>query len=235
MLATATTVGQLCAAASTADPPNECPTSRWHSRPESFMNSTARTVSATLCENDPSPQSPSESPKPRLSKRSMPMPSLASDLQIRVAAGLFLPSVKPWAKTPHPRTSRSGRSTRPARAGPVVLGNLTRSATASSFHSPTAPVRASQRPITPGTSTFESATTGLCNDRHPAPRRELHKPTRPTSLTRDVGVCFPVGVGGLALLVFTCRWYQVGDDCARFEAGLVWFGPSDRYRSPRQS
>ena len=56
-------------------PPNECPTSSRTSRPESFMNSTARTVSATLCENEPSPQSPSESPRPRLSKRSMPMPS----------------------------------------------------------------------------------------------------------------------------------------------------------------
>src|SRR5215218_7268752 len=131
MLATAATDGQSCAAASTADPPKECPTSRCASRPESVMNSTARTVSATLCENDPSPQSPSESPSPRLSKRSMPMPSLASCLQMRVAAGLSLPSVKPCANTPHPRTSPSGRSMRPARTGPVVLGNSTRSATVS--------------------------------------------------------------------------------------------------------
>ncbi len=93
------------------------------------MNSTARTVSATLCENDPSPQSPSESPRPRLSKRSIPTPSLASCLQMRLAAGLSLPRVNPWAKTPQPRTSPSGRSTRPARVGPVVLGKLTRSAT----------------------------------------------------------------------------------------------------------
>ncbi len=93
------------------------------------MNSTARTVSATLWEKDPSPQSPSDSPRPRLSKRSMPMPSAASCLQIRFAAGLSLPSVKPWAKTPQPRTSPSGISTRPANAGPVVLGKLTRSAT----------------------------------------------------------------------------------------------------------
>ena len=93
------------------------------------MNSTARTVSATLLENEPSPQSPSESPRPRLSKRSIPTPSLASCLQIRLAAGLSLPSVKPWAKTPQPRTSRSGRSTRPASVGPLVLGNPTRSAT----------------------------------------------------------------------------------------------------------
>src|SRR6478609_11186385 len=129
MLATATTVGQSCAAASTADPPNECPTSRWISRPEWFMNSTARTVSATLWENDPSPQSPSESPRPRLSKRSMPMPSAASCLHIRLAAGLSLPSVKPCAKTPQPRISPSGRSIAPASAGPVVLANETRSAT----------------------------------------------------------------------------------------------------------
>ena len=33
------------------------------------------------------------------------------------------------AFTTQPRTSRPGRSTRPARASPVVLGNLTRSAT----------------------------------------------------------------------------------------------------------
>src|SRR5215212_11672849 len=130
-MVTATNVGQSWAAASTADPPKECPTSRRTSRPESFMNSTARTVSATLWENDPSPQSPSESPSPRLSKRSMPMPSLASCLQIRLAAGLSLPSVKPCAKTPHPRASPSGRSIRPARTGPVVLGNSTRSATVS--------------------------------------------------------------------------------------------------------
>jgi hypothetical protein len=37
---------------------------------------------------------------------------------------------------------------------------------------------ASQRPINLGTSTFESATTGICSDRHPAPRRELHKSAR---------------------------------------------------------
>ena len=113
----------------TAEPPKECPTSSRTSRPEVFMYSTARAVSATLWENEPSPQSPSDSPRPRLSKRSMPMPSLASCLQIRLAAGESLPSVKPWAKTPHPRTSPSGRSTRPARVGPVVLGNFTRSAT----------------------------------------------------------------------------------------------------------
>src|SRR6201991_4209285 len=129
MLATALTVGQSWAPAITADPPNECPTSKLTSRPESFMNSTARTVSSTLCENDPSPQSPSESPSPRLSKRSMPMPSPASCLQIRLAAGQSLPRVKPWAKTPQPRTSPSGTSMRPASSGPVLLTKLTRSAT----------------------------------------------------------------------------------------------------------
>ena len=129
MLTTASTVGHSWAAAITAEPPKECPTSSLTSRPEAFMNSTARTVSATLCENDPSPQSPSESPRPRLSKRSIPTPSLASCLQMRLAAGLSLPRVNPWAKTPQPRSSPSGRSTRPARVGPVVLGNPTRSAT----------------------------------------------------------------------------------------------------------
>src|SRR6185295_8015371 len=115
----------------TAAPPKECPTSNRTSWPESFMNCTARTVSSTLWENDPSPQSPSESPRPRLSKRSMPMPSAASCLQIRLAARLSLPSVKPCAKTPQPRTSCSGGSTRPARLGPVLLRKLTRSATLS--------------------------------------------------------------------------------------------------------
>jgi len=98
-------------------------------RPESFMNRTAWPVSATLWENEPSPQSPSESPSPRLSKRSMPMPSTASCLQIRLAAGQSLPSVNPWEKTPHPRQSPSGWSISPANRGPLVLGNQTRSTT----------------------------------------------------------------------------------------------------------
>ena len=103
------------------------------------MNRTAWAVSATLWENDPSPQSPSESPSPRLSKRSMPMPSPASCLQIRLAAGLSLPRVKPWENTPQPRTSPSGWSTSPARMGPLVLGNHTRSATRVILSSTTVP------------------------------------------------------------------------------------------------
>ena len=72
------------------------------------MNRTAWAVSSTLWEKEPFPQSPSESPSPRLSKRSMPMPSRASCLQIRLAAGVSLPRVKPWANTPQPRTRPSG-------------------------------------------------------------------------------------------------------------------------------
>src|SRR5688500_1336086 len=56
------------------------------------------------------------------------MPSAASRLQMRLAAAESLPSVNPCAKTPHPRTSPSGSSTTPARRGPVVLENVTRSA-----------------------------------------------------------------------------------------------------------
>ena len=96
------------------------------------MNAAAWTVSATLWENEPSPQSPSESPSPRLSKRSIPTPSRASCLQIRLAAGLSLPRVKPWENTPQPRTRPSGWSISPASRGPIVLGNHTRSATRSS-------------------------------------------------------------------------------------------------------
>src|SRR3954454_5425897 len=93
------------------------------------MNRVAWAVSATLCENEPSPQSPSESPRPRLSKRSIPTPSLASCLQIGLAAGLFLPSVKPCENTPQPRVGPSGWSITPASRGPLVLGNQTLSAT----------------------------------------------------------------------------------------------------------
>ncbi len=57
------------------------------------------------------------------------MPSLASCLQIRLAAGLSLPRVKPCENTPQPRTGATGWSTRPASLGPLVLGNQTRSAT----------------------------------------------------------------------------------------------------------
>lgn len=49
----------------------ECMTSRRTSRFDAFMNSTARTVSATLFENDPLPHSPSDSPKPRLPGRDL--------------------------------------------------------------------------------------------------------------------------------------------------------------------
>ena len=129
MLATARTDSSWWAAAITAAPPKECPTRSRTSRPDSFMNRAAWAVSATLCENEPSPQSPSESPSPRLSKRSIPTPSLASCLQIRLAAGLSLPRVKPWENTPQPRIGPSGWSIRPASRGPLVLGNHTRSAT----------------------------------------------------------------------------------------------------------
>jgi hypothetical protein len=95
MLGTARTESTWWAAAMTAAPPNECPTRSRAGWPDSFMNRTACAVSAILWENDPSPQSPPESPSPRLSKRSIPMPSIANCLQIRLAAGLSLLSVKP--------------------------------------------------------------------------------------------------------------------------------------------
>src|SRR3954451_8369250 len=129
MLTTARTASTRWAAAITAAPPKEWPTSSWTARPVPSMKRTASAVSPTLWEKEPSPQSPSEAPSPRLSKRSMPMPSLASCLQMRLAAGESFPRVKPWAKTPHPRTVPWGRSTRPASRGPLVLGNHTRSAT----------------------------------------------------------------------------------------------------------
>ena len=122
MLATARTESSSWAAAMTAAPPKECPTSSRTSRPDSFMNRAACAVSAILWENDPSPQSPSESPSPRLSKRSIPMPSLASRLQSRLAAGLSLPSVKPWENTPQPRVGPSGWSIRPGKPGSARAG-----------------------------------------------------------------------------------------------------------------
>src|ERR671921_2589170 len=96
-------------------------------KPRSFMKCTACTVSATLWEKEPSPQSPSDPPSPRLSKRNIPIPSAASCLQIRLAAGLSLPNVKPCENTPHPRAGPSGRSITPASRGPLVLANHTRS------------------------------------------------------------------------------------------------------------
>ena len=62
------------------------------------------------------------------------MPSLASCLQIRLAAGLSLPSVKPCENTPQPRAGPSGRSITPASIGPVALGNVTRSAMGEVYH-----------------------------------------------------------------------------------------------------
>src|SRR5215211_1779410 len=129
MLATARTDSSWWAAAITAAPPKECPTRSRTSRPEFSKNRAAWAVSATLCENEPSPQSPSESPSPRLSKRNIPIPSLPNCLQIRLAAGLSLPRVKPCENTPQPRTGSSGWSMRPASRGPLELGNHTRSAT----------------------------------------------------------------------------------------------------------
>src|SRR5918911_284283 len=98
------------------------------------MNSAARTVSSTLVVNEPSPHCPLDTPRPRLSKRSIPTPSAASCLQIRAAAGLSLLKANPWAKTPHPRGVPDGMSTTPARSGPRVLGKETRSATFRANH-----------------------------------------------------------------------------------------------------
>src|SRR4029453_11817512 len=70
--------------------------------------------------NEPADHSPAEPPRPRLSNRSMPTPCSASPLQIREAAGLSLPRVRPCEYTPQPRTGPSGTSTMPARASPVL-------------------------------------------------------------------------------------------------------------------
>src|SRR6266508_2670488 len=53
MLTTARTESAWWAAAMTAAPPKECPTSSRTSRPDSFMNRTAWAVSATLWEKGP--------------------------------------------------------------------------------------------------------------------------------------------------------------------------------------
>ena len=83
------------------------------------MNSAAFTVSATLWLKEPSDHSPADSPRPRLSKRSMPTPLSASALHIRDAEGLSLPSVNPWENTTQPFTGPSGRSTMPESSSPV--------------------------------------------------------------------------------------------------------------------
>jgi hypothetical protein len=147
MLLTARTDSSWCAAAITAAPPKECPTRSRTVRPDSFRKRAACAVSATLWENEPSPQSPSESPSPRLSKRSIPIPSLANCLQIRLAAGLFLPSVKPCENTPQPRVGPSGSSITPASRGPLVLGNQTCSAMSSSSQPATGSFPADPVPI----------------------------------------------------------------------------------------
>ena len=107
------------AAARTAAPPKEWPTSSETGRPESRMNSAALTVSATLWLKEPSDHRPADSPSPRLSKRSMPTPLSASALHIRDAEGLSLPSVKPCENTPQPFTGPSGTSTMPESSSPV--------------------------------------------------------------------------------------------------------------------
>jgi hypothetical protein len=79
------------------------------------------------------------------------MPSLASRLQMRLAAGESFPRVKPCAKTPQPRTAASGRSFRPASIGPLVLANDTRSAMS---HMVSKPGAAPRSQPTPRTSAF---------------------------------------------------------------------------------
>lgn len=66
--------------------------------PRSAMNVHAAITSFAFTVNDPSPQSPSESPSPRASNRIIAMPSLANCLHMRAAAGQSLPSVNPWGK-----------------------------------------------------------------------------------------------------------------------------------------
>ncbi|SKV20542.1 Uncharacterised protein [Mycobacteroides abscessus subsp. abscessus] len=131
---TARTPGESRAAASTAAPPKECPMRMSAGVPRSAMNVHAAITSFAFTVNDPSPQSPSESPSPRASNRIIAMPSLANCLHMRAAAGQSLPSVNPWEKTPQPRMAPSGRSMTPVRVGPVQLGNVTRSAMREVYH-----------------------------------------------------------------------------------------------------
>src|SRR5271156_6938771 len=120
----------------TAAPPHECPIRMSAGVARVAMNSHALTMSLTLTVNDPSPQSPSDPPRPSASKRSMPIPSAASCLQLRAAPGESLPSVKPCANTPQPRTALSGTLMTPARFGPAELRKVTRSPMVEIYHDP---------------------------------------------------------------------------------------------------
>src|SRR6185437_9751394 len=126
MLTTARASGILCEAASTALPPRLCPIriagARWFLR----KWSAAATRSSTLEEKCVLANSPSLAPSPVKSKRSTPIPHIASRSEIRLAARLSLPQVKQCANSAKANGLPSGRSISAANFWPLALENSSR-------------------------------------------------------------------------------------------------------------
>ena len=93
------------------------------------MNSTARTVSATLCENEPSPQSPFGVTQTEVVEAQHP-DAFAGQLLADAARGrAVLAEGEPVGEdAPAPHLA-FGQVDDTRQVGPVVLGKLTRSAT----------------------------------------------------------------------------------------------------------
>ncbi len=108
--ATAATCSSREAAAMTAAPPSECPTSSRAGATSASNHSAAATRSPTLLVKEVSAKSPSDEPRPVKSKRSTAKPRSASARDTRVAAVDRREQVKQCAKRAAPATGPSGVS-----------------------------------------------------------------------------------------------------------------------------
>jgi hypothetical protein len=125
MVATAFTEAMSPAAASAAAPPRLWPISSAGARPAPAMWRAAAIRSRTSLEKPVS--SPSLSPRPVKSKRSVATPNFASARLIRTAALEVLSQVKQWAKSANDRAVPSGRSRRAASVWPWSFWKVVRS------------------------------------------------------------------------------------------------------------
>ena len=128
IVATPTLSGICIAAASDAVPPRLCPTSNagawWRAR----SASAAATMSATSRAKVVSSNSPSLSPSPVKSNRSVAIPCSASAVLMYRAARLSLEHEKQWANIAHATGATAGMWICPASVWPPAPGNSNRSA-----------------------------------------------------------------------------------------------------------
>ena len=150
------------------------------------------------------------------------------DAEMEILRDTFVRASSPEADAFLMSASNACRPVRTLETG--VLSNRPRASTSRPLwtkRAKTSPRRPSRRPRGRSRCSVRATSCGW---------RGRAGPALPGSRARSAG--WSPGTGPMrSCSPKSCRhqWHQVGGDCGRFGAGLVWFRPSDRCRSPRRS